>query len=96
MQVSATVRVTSDQTSEQKPNAGRLKRAAELLKKAGFDILRIGRFGVSVRGEEAAFRDVLGVIPKANKALIAPSARRVSELRELVDLVEVAPPAQLY
>jgi hypothetical protein len=95
MQVSATVRVKPDVLGS-KPDRAKLEEAARLLKDCGFNILRVGRFGVSIKGEAASFSDVLGVEPKPDKALSAEAHPAQQELRDLVDLVEVTPEPQLY
>jgi hypothetical protein len=89
MQVSATVRVRSGTADQNKPDRARLEQAARLLEKSGFNVLRIGRFGVSIRGEDKDFSRVLGVQPVAKQALAAPADPPSAELRDLVDLVEV-------
>ena len=95
MDVSATVRVTTS-PSEEKPDRSRLERTAEILKELGFDVLKIGRFGVSVRADASAFRNVLGCQRRPTRHF-APRPNQInSELRDLIDLVEVTPRPQLY
>ena len=95
MDVSATVRVTTS-PSEGKPDRSRLERTAEILKESGFDVLKIGRFGVSIRADASAFRNVLGVLATADTALCTATEPKNSELRDLIDLVEVTPRPRLY
>jgi hypothetical protein len=95
MDVSGTVRVTPSPSGE-KPDRSRLERTAEILKESGFDVLKIGRFGVSVRADANAFRNVLGVSPSTDTALCSATEPKNSELRNLIDLVEVTPRPHLY
>jgi len=95
MLVSATVRVRFDK-AEASPERARVEQAARLLEQLGFEILRIGRFGVNVRAQDSTFHRILGVKPAPNQALAAPVSSTNPALRELVDLVEVAPKPQLY
>ena len=96
MHISATVRVRLDAADQLGPHRARLEEAARLLKEAGFEILRIGRFGISIRGRRDDFSRVLGVDPAPNKALAAPVDAPDAQLRDLVDLVEVASEPKLY
>ena len=96
MQVSATVRVRPGTAGQERPDRARLERAAHLLSQAGFDVLRIARFGVSIRGEDSDFARVLGVKAVPKTALAAPADPPSPELRELVDLVEVTSEPTLY
>jgi hypothetical protein len=96
MLLSATVRVRPSAEGQDKPDRVRLEEAARLLEQFGFDVLRIGRFGIGVRGDHRDFLRVLGVNAEPNKPLsaaIEPSDRR---LRDLVDLVEVTTNPKIY
>ena len=95
MEVAATVRVKSD-VSGDKPEQAKLERTADVLQSLGFQVLKIGRFGVSIRGEETDFSKVLGVEASPNKALSAEVNPTRPELKELIDLVEVTPKPNLY
>lgn len=94
MKVTATITVKP--ASGEKPARGKLEEAARLLEQCGFDILRIGRRGVSVEGEPSCFSRVLGVDAQPNKALAATARPDRPELCELLDQVEVAIDPQLY
>jgi hypothetical protein len=96
MQVSATVRVRPGPADREQPSRARLQEAARLLQQAGFDVLRIGRFGVSIRGEHRDFSRVLGVDAAPNVALSAPVEAQNPQLRDLVDLVEVTSTPKSY
>src|ERR1700674_2624782 len=96
MQVSATVRVRPGSADQGEPSRGRLEEAALLLRQSGFEVLRIGRIGVSIRGGQHDFSRVLGVDATANKALAAPVDAPNAQLRDLVDLVEVVSEPKLY
>jgi hypothetical protein len=94
MQVSATVRVKPD--AGEKPDQRKLEQAAELLQKAGLDVVRVGRFGVSIKGEHTDVSRVLGVEAVPGKPLSAPAEPAEGELRKLVDHVEMLPPPKLF
>jgi hypothetical protein len=96
MQVSATVRVRPDPADRDEPDRARLHEAARLLQQAGFEVLRIGRFGVSIRGEHRDFSRVLGVDAAPNVALSAPVDVQNPQLRDLVDLVEITSSPKSY
>jgi len=93
MQVTATVRVKVEQG--EKPGQARLEEVAKRLQDSGFKVLRIGRFGVSIQGEQSTFARVLGVDAAPNRALNA-KARPEPALHDLIEDVEVAPEPQLY
>ncbi len=94
MQVAATVRVKAKQG--EKPDRARLEEVAKLLQDSGFQILRIGRFGVSIQGEQSTFARELGVEASPDRALNAKAAPAQPALHNLIDGVEVAPKPQLY
>ena len=49
----ATVRVRSaTDTAGERPDPARMERAAALLQESGFEVLRIGRFGVNIKGDD--------------------------------------------
>jgi hypothetical protein len=86
----ATVRVRSagDATGA-RPEKANMERAADLLRESGFEVLRIGRFGVNIKGDAQAFRRELGVDISKSKSLVeAPKPSR-EELSKLIDLVEI-------
>lgn len=94
MQVAATISVKPDKGA--KPDRAKLEEAARLLKQHGFDVVRIGRFGVSVTGSQSDFARVLGVDAAPNTALAVPANPSQPELHDLIDRIEVAPDPQLY
>jgi hypothetical protein len=94
MQISATISVKSD--DGERPDRQKLEEAAKLLAQRGFDILRIGRFGVSVRGEQNVFARVLGVAAEPNRAMAAEAKPSEPTLSDLIDRVEVATEPQTY
>jgi hypothetical protein len=94
--ISATVRVRPVSKEEEKPDRKRLERAASLLEQHGFDVLRIGRFGVSVRGDHTVFSRVLGVDVQIKKSSAAPVGASDPRLHDLVDRVEVASDPNVY
>jgi hypothetical protein len=67
-----------------------MQRTAELLEQSGFEILRVGRFGVSVRGDEKAFKQELGVSPSRGSSLVETPHPNSEELSRLIDLVEIS------
>lgn len=91
MLAKATIRVRpSTDDKGQRPEQAQMERAAELLKKSGFEVLRIGRFGLNVQGDEHVFQRELGVdIQGAGSFVKVPSTHH-AELSQLIDLVEVA------
>jgi len=86
----ATVRIRADDdTMGGRPDQAKMERAAALLKQSGFEVLRIGRFGVNIQGDEQAFQRELGVDVSNAKSLVeAPKPSR-QELSKLIDLVEI-------
>jgi hypothetical protein len=93
MRVAASVSV---KPGGEKPARETLEEAARLLSAAGFEVLRIGRFAVSVKGEPADFARVLGVAVEPDKSLSAPAKPAQAELRALVDKVEIASAPKAY
>jgi hypothetical protein len=79
-----------------KPARDELEHAARLLEEFGFEVTRIGRFGVSIKGEDSNFVRVLGVSPRRGEALSVAANPTDRRLRELVNQIEVVPDAQLY
>lgn len=86
----ATVRVTTEDGQPGKPDRSRLEAAAGKLAERGFQVMRIGRFGVNIEGPESAFEKELGVHIRPEEALVAPAQPAEPELSKLIDLVEVA------
>jgi hypothetical protein len=67
-----------------------MERTAELLQEGGFEVLRVGRFGVNVQGDEQAFQRELGVNVQGAESLVETPRPHHEELSKLIDLVEVA------
>jgi len=90
----ATVRVRSaTDTATDRPDKADMERAATLLRECGFDVLRIGRFGVNIQGDAGAFQRALGVdVSKSKTGLVETARPSHHELSRLVDTVEIAPP----
>jgi hypothetical protein len=87
--VRASVRVTG--ASPDQPFAERARLAGEQLSRLGFEVLRCGRRGVSIKGDPVRFEEIFGVHPEPGKALTREVRPRVAELENLVDYIEVAP-----
>jgi hypothetical protein len=59
-----------------------MERAAALLQESGFEVLRIGRFGVNIRGDDQAFQRELRVdVSKSGNLVEAPRPRRTTSFR---------------
>lgn len=94
MQVSATVMVYGD--GDAKPEPHQLEKAAKILRENGFDVLRVGRFGVSITGNTEDFARVLGVAPTPGVSMSAPANPNEPSLRELVKSVEVVSKPEMF
>ena len=92
----ATLRVRPEGENSARPTRDRVQEAAEALRQRGFDVFHLGRFGVSVRGESPLFEREFGVHLLKDRATVAELELHNSTLAGLVDLLEVAPPAQLF
>jgi hypothetical protein len=90
MGAKATVRVRAgaDGTASRPPRAA-LDEAAERLAQRGFNVLRIGRFGVSIEGEPSTFRREFGIEVQDGSPLIERPSPRDAGLAKLIDLIEV-------
>jgi hypothetical protein len=87
----ATVRVRAGADAEGgRPDQAKMERAADLLKQSGFEVLRIGRFGVNIKGDPSAFQRELGVDVSNAKSLVEAPKPSHHELSQLIDLVEIA------
>ncbi|PIM54301.1 hypothetical protein CS062_05180 [Roseateles chitinivorans] len=71
-----------------------MQQAADVLRDLGFDIVRTGRFAVSVRGQPQQFEAVLGVPAADLLGVSGPLTPRVPDLMGLVDYIEVLPPSR--
>jgi hypothetical protein len=86
----ATVRVRPEADAEGgRPDQAKMERAADLLKQRGFEVLRIGRFGVNIKGDDQAFQRELGVDVSNAKSVVETPRPAHQELSQLIDLVEV-------
>ena len=84
----ATIRVrgaTGDTGTRPEPE--RLQRAAYVLSEEGFEILHVGRFGISVCSEMEVFCRVLGVEPSGVSVVKLDPVSE--ELKELLDVMQV-------
>jgi hypothetical protein len=89
----ATVRVRSaTDTAGERPDPAKMERAAVLLQESGFEVLRIGRFGVNIKGDDQAFQRELGVDVSKSENLVEAPRPPHQELSQLIDLVEIAKP----
>lgn len=95
-EVVATVTVRADAPSSVRPSRARVEEAAAYLRGRGFDVLHIGRFGVSVRGRIPLFERELGVRLVPPKTVFAAVQAREPNLARLLDRVEFAPPAENF
>ncbi|MCL4836719.1 MAG: hypothetical protein KJ058_01975 [Thermoanaerobaculia bacterium] len=75
----------------ERPHPDRLRKAAEELARLGFEVLRIGRRGISVQAEPGRFARVFGVRPEPGRALVLRLELDRTELAGLVESLEVAP-----
>ncbi len=94
MRITATVLVNATEGS--KPDPARVEEAARLLARSGIDVLRIGRFGVSVEAESEVFARVLGVTPVPDGHKSYPVDPAEPALRDLLDSVELNAPPRTY
>ena len=89
----ATVRVRSaGDAAGARPEQAKMERTATLLRESGFEVLRIGRFGVNIRGDEQAFQRELGIDVSSTGNLVEAPRPSHQELSQLIDLVEIAGP----
>jgi hypothetical protein len=92
----ATVRVrTATDGKGDRPEKADMERAADLLRERGFEVLRVGRFGVNIQGDDGAFQRELGVdVAKSAQTggLVETPRAAHKELSSLIDSVEIAGP----
>lgn len=88
MDVRATLRASPEREGA-RPTRDRLEHIAAELRDTGFEVLRVGRRGVVVSGDEERFTRVLGVDPGTSPVQTVRSSS--SKLGDLVDLVEFVP-----
>jgi len=88
----ATVHVTPDGESRGgRPAKDRLQSAARILEGLGFGVVHVGRFGVSIEGDEDRYHEVFGVVPPKNEALVTSVQPSDEKLAGLVDSLEIRP-----
>jgi hypothetical protein len=93
MTVHAMLRVAAiDGGQDTKPERSRVEAAAEALRENGFEIVRLGRFGVSVAAPAGVFESVLGARVQAGVAMSAAVEPSAASLAGLVVAIEVAAP----
>ena len=92
----ATVKVRPDVANSDRPTRSRVQEAADCLRGRGFDVLHVGRFGVSVRADAPLFERELGVRLVASQTLVTAVQAREPNLARLVEGIEVAPPAEHF
>jgi hypothetical protein len=61
-----------------------------LLTESGFDVHRIGRFGISLSADEAVFEREFGIRPQPGKPLVRSISPRSASLAKLVDQIEIS------
>jgi hypothetical protein len=96
MATRATVRVTSEDKSSGRPAKDRLQSAARILEGLGFGVVHVGRFGISIEGDENRYHQVFGVLPGKNEALVTPVRPTDEKLAALVDSLEIRPEPEYY
>lgn len=95
-QVQATVHVlAASGDADERPEASRVQLAADSLREMGFNVLRAGRFGVSVQADAQRFEAELGITPDVAAASGVTATPRDPTLKNLIDYVDVLPPADL-
>lgn len=77
-----------------RPDRATLERAAKLLEQLGFEVRRIGRFGISLAADISVFEREFGVTLQPGKSLVAAVTPRSGPLAKLVDQVEIAGPPE--
>jgi hypothetical protein len=93
----ATIRVrAATDAAGGRPGRAEMDRAAELLQEGGFEVLRVGRFGLNIQGDEQAFQRELGVNVQGAGNLVETPHPQHEELSKLIDLVEIADKPQSF
>lgn len=93
MDVRATLRASPGKQGA-RPTKDRLEHIAAELRDTGFEVLRVGRRGVVVSGDEERFTRILGVNPGTKAVQTVRSSS--SKLGDLVDLVEFVPEPDVF
>jgi hypothetical protein len=97
MSTRATVRVTPEDETGGRPAADRLQSAARILEGLGFGVVHVGRFGVSIEGDDDRYHKVFGVqLPRKNESLVTPVRPTDEKLAALVDSLEITPEPEYY
>jgi len=95
-QIRATVHVTaSSGDSNHRPEPARVQRAADSLRGLGFEVVRAGRYGVSVKADRQRFEVELGIAPGHAEGAGVAISPRDNALTGLIDYVDILPPASL-
>lgn len=90
MSTRATVRVKSaDSQGTGRPEKQQLESTAKVLAGLGFEVLRVGRFGVSIEGTADRFAEIFGVQIPSAKSFVSVVHPQLQELADLVDLLEI-------
>lgn len=96
MEMTATLKVRPESADDSKPSRSRVEEAAEQLRAQGFEVLHVGRFGVSVRAARPIYKSILGVQLDTGKPLVSQVKASEPKLATLVESIEYAPAADLY
>ncbi|MEM7120578.1 MAG: hypothetical protein AAF563_04825 [Pseudomonadota bacterium] len=67
-----------------------------MLKERGFLIKRIGRFGVSIEGDDETFDRELGMKLAKGKSFVGKPHPELEQLERLIDLIEVTSEPEYY
>ena len=88
MKVLASLRVKKATPSTRPPTKAEVERAAEIVRRHGFDVLRQGRRALTVRAEQCELEKLLGTSLHAGYFIIAPE-NAGSEMAQAVDMLEL-------
>lgn len=89
MRITATIQAKIEDDSR-RPAKERVAQLAEILQRQGFEVLRAGRFGVSVEADVAAFVSTFGIDPRQVQWQKIPAGKDLDGLAEAVETA-VAP-----
>lgn len=84
----ANIRVINDCSNNSKPSSERMHEAATRLTELGFQVLRIGRFTVSVSAPNSIYKDILGYENAVEKIFVEVEPKD-DQLKKLVNAVEI-------
>lgn len=99
MTIKATVRVRPRKPVEPtmlRPDPEDLQEAARLLSACGFQVRRVGRFGVSVEADADVFLRTLGVDLRLASDRVKVPRPASPDLDRLIDLVESSPDPEIF